>query len=74
VAAAQAGAVVVVVADVVGLVPVADVVRPVDRVAAVVRAVKAAAAAVRVAVDGAKGKAVIATVDAAMVEASSSRT
>ena len=70
VAAAQAGAVVGVVVDAVGLVLVAGVARPEDRVVA--RAVRAAHAAV--AVDGATAKAVTATADAAMVEASSSRT
>ncbi len=73
VVAAPADAVVGVAVDAVGLVPVADVVRQVDRVV-VALAVKAADAAARVAVDGVKAKAVTATADAAMVEASSSRT
>jgi hypothetical protein len=73
--AAQAGAVVGVVADAVALGPVADAAHPVaaaDRV--VVLPAKAADVAARVVVDGVKAKAVTATVDAAMVEASSSRT
>jgi hypothetical protein len=73
VVAAPADVVVVAVAAEAGRVPVADVAHQVDR-AAVVLEGKAADAAARVAEDGVKAKAVIATVDAEMVEASSSRT
>jgi hypothetical protein len=54
-------------------VPVADAALPVGADRAVVHAGKAEDAAVRV-VDGVKAKAVIATADAEMAEASSSRT
>ena len=73
VVAAPADVVVVAVAVEAGRVPVADVALRVDRVA-VVRAVKAVDVAARAAVDVAKAKGVIATADAATVEASSSRT
>jgi len=73
VAGALADVAVVAVAAEAGLVPVADEARPVDRVA-VALAAKAADVAARVAVDGVKAKAVTATADAAMVEASSSKT
>ena len=72
-AGAPADVAVVAVAAEAGLVPVADVARPGDRVA-VALAAKAADVAARVAVDGVKAKAVTATADAAMVEASSSKT
>ncbi|GEM_PF-2989579 len=73
VVAAPADVAVVAVADAVGLVPVADAALPVGADRAVVHAGKAEDAAVRV-VDGVKAKAVIATADAEMAEASSSRT
>jgi predicted CoA-binding protein len=73
VVAAPADVAVVAVAAEAGLEPVADVALRVDRVA-VVRAAKAVDVVARAAVDVAKAKAVIATADAAMVEASSSRT
>jgi hypothetical protein len=75
VVAAQAGAVVGVVADAVGLGPVVDAALPAagaDRV--VVLAARAADEVAQAVADGVKAKAVTATVDAAMVAASSSRT
>ena len=73
VAAAPVGVVDVVVADAAGLVLGADAVPPVDRAVAA-RAAKAADVAARAAVDVVRARVVTATVAAAMVEASSSRT
>jgi hypothetical protein len=74
VAGAQAGAVVGVVADAVGLVLVADAALPAGADRVVARAAKVGDAAVRAAVGGVKAKAATAKADAEMVEASSSRT
>jgi hypothetical protein len=75
VVAVPADAAVVAVADEAGPVPVADVARQAaGRVVVAVLAATAADVAARGAVDGVKAKAVTATADAAMVEASSSRT
>jgi hypothetical protein len=72
--AALAGAVVAVVADAAGLVPVAGAAPPVGADRVVAPGAKAVDAAVRAAVDAVKERAVIAMGDAEMVEASSSKT
>ena len=73
-AAAQAGAVVGVVVDAVGLAPVVDAALPAGADRAAVDEVTAADVAVRAAVDAAKARVATVRVDVEMVEASSSRT